>query len=124
MFVADYHYKAYFQNLINFGKGAQSSWLQCAGWYMDEKGKFDDLGNNTTGASDNSGCTNRAHLFMDQTESKDGYVYHGEEREFCGKLMTDIATSNICLVPGVSLKIVLKFASQDFVMMDYAEDAE
>lgn len=97
----NFSYRAYIENLLNYGSDASSTHLASCGWVLDS-GKLDDL----TDAK-NPGLDIRKKLFG-----------HGEVVEVMGKVHCDMFNQNKLLLNNVDLRVVFSLEKPEFYMME------
>lgn len=102
-----YAYRAYIENLLNYGPAAKTSHLTCGLWYEDTPGKME--------ATDetNSGFTHRQNL-----------TKNGKEVEMIGHLHGDIFNQDKFLLNGVELRAKLVRSREAFNLMSTNADAK
>lgn len=117
---SNYAYRAYIENLLNYGNDAASTHLESAGWYLDNaKMDYEAAPTGTTpptGAAkieDNVGLSKRKKLFQ-----KSG------ELEFMAKLHGDMFNQSKLLLNSIDLRIVLSTEKPAFYMLAEKEDDE
>ena len=112
-------YADYIQKLLGYGTDPKHAWMQSAGWYEDETGYYDPVGN----MESNVGFTQRQALFRKKYwVKKDGedvqeWRYHTNEVTFAGKLHTDLKSNDIGLPPGVGVNIEIETNRDNFRLM-------
>lgn len=95
----NYHYRAFLENLTNYGTDAASTHLETVGWLVDE-GDVDSLTANT-------GLVKRKKKF-------DG----GAIVELYGRLHGDFFSQNRLLLNNIDLKVVLTLARPSFYVLE------
>lgn len=98
----NYHYRAYFEKILNYGKDAASTHLEATGWTLDT-GDLDSL--------DEPALKKRVQQFK-----------NGAKVEVMGKIHADMFNQSKLLLNNVDLKVVLNLEKPDFYMMCKAED--
>ena len=96
-----YSYRAYIENLLNYGQDSKNSHIQSVCWYDDTAGKMDDL------KDENDGLQGR-RLMLNANKSID----------MIGHLHSDVFNQNKFLLNGVDLKVRLIKARPAFALMD------
>lgn len=106
----NYHYRAYIENLLNYGKDAATTHLESVGWYLDQE-EMDAIEavrpNNL-----NEGYIKRAELF-----SKSNVV------ELMGKIHGDMFNQDKFLINGVDLRVTLSLEKPDFYLHSKNDDS-
>lgn len=102
----DYHYKAFFQTLLNYGKDASSTHLATTGWYLDEN-NLDSL----------IITENPAHAIRNSWFESSAAGFN-KKVELYGKLHVDLFNQPRFLVNNVDIKITLNKEKSDFYMME------
>ena len=110
-------YADYIQKLVGYGTDPKHAWMQSMGWYEDETGYFDPVGN----MQNNAGFTARRQLFRKRylvktpgEPDKHEWRYHTNWVSFAGKLHTDLKSNDIGIPPGVAVNIEIETNSDDF----------
>lgn len=98
----NYHYRAYFEKILNYGKDAASTHLEATGWTLDT-GDLDSL--------QETALKKRIEQFK-----------NGAKVELMGKIHADMFNQSKLLLNNVDLKVVLNLEKPDFYMMCKAED--
>lgn len=102
----NYNFRAYIENLLNYGKDAASTHLESVGWYLDE--------NN-----------------MEVLESREENVgYHARQElfdtsnvvELMGKIHGDMFNQDKLLINGVDLRVVLTLERPEFYILSKDDD--
>lgn len=101
----DYHYKAFFQTILNYGNDASTTHLATTGWCLDEQ-NLDSLdpaenlqhGKRNIWFKTNTGFTKKLELF--------------------GKLHVDLFSQPRFLINNVNIKITLMKEKSEFYMME------
>lgn len=101
----DYHYKAFFQTILNYGADAVKTHLETTGWKMDEQ-ELDSLS-----ALSNPAFVERNSWF----ESSTGFT---KKLELYGKLHVDLFSQPRYLLNNVDLKVTLHKEKSDFYMLE------
>lgn len=101
----DYHYKAFFQTILNYGNDATSTHLATTGWCLDEQ-NLDSLL-----PTENLQHGTRNLWF----ESSSGF---NKKLELYGKLHVDLFNQPKFLINNVNIKITLNKEKSDFYMME------
>lgn len=108
----NYHFRAYIENLLNYGKDAASTHLESVGWYLDEKDmEVVESGAGGKPAELNEGYIKRADLF-----SKSNVV------ELMGKIHGDKFNQDKLLINGVDLRVVLSLEKPEFYLFSRDDD--
>lgn len=102
---SNYSYRAYFENLLNYGTEQASVHLDSVGWALDTPGKMEAITN------DNLGLKKRTEMFADS-----------KEVELIGRLHLDMANQEKLLLPHVQVRVVLGLEKPDFYIMGKADD--
>jgi hypothetical protein len=102
---ATYHYRAYLETLLNYGKAAKETQLTAAGWYKDTSGAMDDIDMIT-----NVGLASRHRL-----------ASGSKTIDLVGRLHSDIFFQEKLLLSGVGMRIKLARNKDSMVLM--ANDA-
>ena len=97
----NYPYRAYFENLLNFGAASKSSWMQNFGFFQDQATKFDAQDNRALGLR-------RARL-------ADGRIWTLRARPH-----TDIGFQKRLLPSNLDIKLVLSPSRKEFVMQNFS----
>lgn len=100
-----YPYRAYIENLLNYGKDARSTHLQLGCFFADEEGLLEEKP--LTGK--NAYLNNRAFL-----------VAEGQSLELMGHLHCDVFNQEKFLLNGVEMKVALVRSKDAFCLMDYS----
>lgn len=103
----DYHYKAFFQTILNYGNDATSTHLATTGWCLDEQ-SLDSLD-----PAENIQHGIRNAWFQTNTGAS-------KKVELYGKLHVDLFNQPKFLINNVNLKITLNKEKSDFYMMERA----
>lgn len=100
----NYNYRAYIENLLNYGRDAKNSHLSSIIWEKDIAGKMDAL--DTAGGACNTGYTKRLAAIK------------GEQViEMYGNLHCDIFNQDKFMINGVDMTVKLIKAKNEFVLM-------
>lgn len=99
---SNYHYRAYIENLLNYGTDAVNTHIETEGWVIDND-DLDDLTKNT-------GLVQRAALLKDSATI-----------EIMGKIHADIFNQPKLLLNNVDLKVVLELEKPSFYIMEPAD---
>lgn len=100
----NYNYRAYIENLLNYGSDAKNSHLSSVLWEKDIAGKMDNL--DTIASICNTGHTKRL------AATKDGQVI-----EMYGNLHCDIFNQDKFMINGVDMTVKLIKAKNEFILM-------
>lgn len=95
----NYNYRAYIENVLNYGTDAAETHLQCALWNLDS-GELDEL------TDKNKGYTQRKVLFQNSNVV-----------EMMGKLHGDILNQPLLLINNVDMRITFSLAKKEFFTM-------
>lgn len=95
----NYHYRAYFENLLNYGTDAVSTHLETCGWKLDG-GKLDSL-------TENTGLESRRKMLADN-----------DIIEVMGKIYSDFFNQQKLLLNNVDLKVVFSLEKPEFYMLE------
>lgn len=106
----NYHYRAYIENLLNYGSDAATTHLESVGWIIDE-GILDMSA--ASKADDNKGMDNRAKLFTKSCEV-----------ELMGKIHGDMFNHSKLLLNNIDLRIILATENPAFYIMSKNEKEE
>lgn len=98
----NYHYRAYFEKILNYGKDAASTHLETTGWSLDS-GDLDSL----------EGVSIKKRIKQFKNSSK---------VELMGKIHADICNQSRLLLNNVDLKVIFNLEKSDFYMMSKPED--
>lgn len=101
----DYHYKAFFQTILNYGTDAKGTHLATTGWSLDE--------NNL----DSLLPTLNPHHGIRNSWFQTGKEFN-KKVELYGKLHVDLFNQPKFLINNVNLKITLNKEKSDFYMME------
>jgi hypothetical protein len=101
-----YPYKAYINELLNFGQDAKKSILQSSLFIKDSPGFMDSL------------------EITDKTKGNEGFIERRKQLikgkgtlDLCGRIHSDILNSNKYLLNGVEMRIKLTRSSNDFCLL-------
>lgn len=97
----NYAYRAYIENLLNYGPECASVHLESCCWDLDDPKNMED-----GTATLNHGAKERAEMFG-----------KSQEVELMTKLHLDLATTNKLILPNVDIRITLGLSSPDFYIM-------
>lgn len=100
----NYNYRAYIENLLNYGSDAKSSHLSSIVWEKDTAGKMDAVA--ISGDSANTGYKQRRSI-----------AKIGQSIEMYGNLHCDIFNQDKFMVNGVDMTVKLIKAKSEFVLM-------
>lgn len=100
----DYGYRAYFENLLNYGQDAVSTHLESVGWAIDE-GEMD-----TVDASKNKGFKMREDRML-----------NSKTVELYSRIHVDMFNQHRLLLNGVDLRIVMSLEKPEFFVMEKDE---
>lgn len=100
----NYNYRAYIENLLNYGSDAKNSHLSSIVWEKDVAGLMDNL--SITGNSGNTGHYKRKVI-----------AENGQSVEMYGNLHCDIFNQDKFMVNGVDMTVKLIKAKNEFVLM-------
>lgn len=103
----DYHYKAFFQTLLNYGNDASNTHLATTGWCLDEQ-NLDSLD-----PAQNLQHGKRTTWFKNGTE-------FSKKVELFGKLHVDLFSQPRFLINNVNINITLTREKTEFYMMEPA----
>jgi hypothetical protein len=106
----DYHYKAFFQTILNYGGDASNTHLKTTGWVLDKKHL------DSTIITDNPAHGERNSWF----ESSSGGF--NKKVELYGKLHIDLFNQSRFLLNNVDILINLNKEKSSFYMMERATD--
>ena len=106
----DYHYKAFFQTILNYNRDAVSTHLQNSGWCLDEQNLNSLMG------AENPKHAERSSWF----ESTPGN--YNKKVEFMGKLHVDLFSQPRYLLNNVDIKITLNKEKCEFYIMEAAQN--
>jgi hypothetical protein len=98
---ANYPFRAYFENLLCYGKDQKETFLQNEMFYKDTASNMDDV------LFANQGLVDRRNRYTNQK----GYFH------MKGRLKSDIFSMNRYMLPQVNLQVVLTRSSPTFCMM-------
>lgn len=104
----NYHYKCFFETILNYGRDAAETHLQNIGWYLDDGNNIDAFGVNST----NTAIAKKRAVYGSRT----GYKIV----QLTGKLHIDVANIQKYLPPGVDIRISLVKENPSFYMMSGA----
>lgn len=90
-----YHYKSYFENLLNYQKARATSLMEIQGFYLDVAGEMDNL-----------------------EGSRQSRTVNSRARDLYGKLLPDVFNLNKLLINGVDVKISLELEKNEFCFMN------
>lgn len=93
----NYHYRSYFEKILNYGKDAASTHLETTGWNLDT-GDMDSL--------DGVEIKKRIKMYK-----------NGAKVELMGKIHGDMFNQSKLLLNNVDLKVILNLEKSDFYMM-------
>lgn len=100
----NYNYRAYIENMLNYGSDAKASHLTSVIWEKDTAGKMDNL--DIVGTSYNAGYIRRRN----QTKKE-------KTVEMYGNLHCDIFNQDKFMINGVDMSVKLIKAKNEFVLM-------
>ena len=103
-----YHYRAYFETLLNYSKEAKNTQLDMGLFYKDAAGYFDEL----DPTSDNTGL-NKRHEFGKL--SKNMFLQ--------GRALSDIFNQGKLLLNGVPLKVTFQQHKNNFALLSAAKNS-
>lgn len=103
-----YPYRAYLEQLFNFGSDAKESHLTAGLWITDTAGKMDTL-------PDVAGEGNKG------LKERQTYTLGSKTVDMIGHLHCDVFNQNRFLLSGIDLKLRLIRSSDDFVLMDSSD---
>ncbi len=102
----NYHYKAYFENLLSFNSEAKKTFLRNEGWVDDTPGAFDEHASVQTGSGTstspfipsklNNGYIKRREMFL-----------QGKTVELCGRIHSDVFNINKYILNNVNVSLEL-----------------
>jgi hypothetical protein len=95
----NYHYKAYIENLLNYGSDSCNSNF----WFLDSPGAL----------KDNSGYTSRLT-----------YLNNSQTVELYARLHADLFNSDKMLINGVAMNIKLTSAPEAFYLLGLSDDTK
>lgn len=98
----NYSYRAYIENLLNYGNDAATTHLESSGWIIDTAGQLDSLKE-----KENVGLDKRKKMF-----EKSCTV------ELIGKIHADMLNQSKLLLNNVDLRIVLSLEKSDFYILE------
>ncbi|XP_048484162.1 uncharacterized protein F54H12.2-like isoform X3 [Plutella xylostella] len=102
-----YAYRAYIENLLNYGPAAKESHLTCGLWYGDTSGKMDSTDEG------NKGFIKRKEL-----------AKQSREVEMLGHVHADIFNQEKFLINGVEMRVKLVRTKETFNLMSTTLDAK
>lgn len=102
-----YPYRAYIENLLNYGSAAKETHLSCGLWYEDTAGKMDTCDDN------NKGFKKRNQLCKTSNTI-----------EMIGQLHGDIFNQEKFLINGVELRVKLVRSKEAFNLMSPTDDVK
>lgn len=102
----NYNYRAYIENLLNYGKDAASTHLESVGWYLDK--------DNMEAARNFEG--NEGYLAREKLFSRSNVV------ELMGKIHADVFNQDKLLMNGVDLRVVLSLEKPEFYLLTKDSD--
>ena len=105
-----YPYKAYLENLLGYNKECKETFLQCEGWYEDDK--FDDINLTAENIVGNKGFQIRNSLFKSENDV-----------ELSGLLHLDISSVDRLLMNNNNVLINLKKNDNTFILLGDATKA-
>ena len=113
----NYHYKAYFAQLLSYSDEYKSCQSSTVGYYKE-------LNEFMTGAdfAKNNGFSQRNGLFRKQFQADNEYRKDGAE--FFGRLQLDLNSAENGLPPGTKVRFELVKSSDAFVLMREPDDTE
>ena len=97
---ANYGYRSYLENLLNFSTESKKTWMTQEGFFMDETDKFD--------SKTNTGLLTRKTLFAD-----------GRKAILCARLHTDLNFQQNLIPSNLDLTYTLTPARQQFVIQSF-----
>lgn len=100
----NYNYRAYIENLLNYGSDAKNSHLSSILWAKDDAGKMDEV--KITGALSNNGYRVRR-----------GITQNEQTVEMYGNLHCDIFNQDKFMINGVDMTVKLIKAKNEFHLM-------
>jgi hypothetical protein len=98
-----YHYKAYFEKLLNYGSDSSGTHLVSNLWYLNSSG----------GLNDNNGYTTRLQ-----------YRSNSQTVELYGRLHADLFNSDRMLINGVDMNIKLTRTSEAIYLLGAFDDTK
>lgn len=98
----NYHYRSYFEKILNYGKDAASTHLETTGWSLDS-GDLDSF--------EEAGLKKRIKQYK-----------NGVKVELMGKVHADMFNQSRLLLNNVDLKIIFNLEKADFYMMSKPDD--
>ncbi len=107
----NYHYKCFFETILNYGNDAAETHLQNIGWYLDRGENIDDIST----LANNPALGNKRHVFGTHA----GY----KNVQLIGKLHIDVANIQKYLPPGVDIRISLVKENAAFYMISRTNDS-
>jgi hypothetical protein len=103
---ANYHYKAYLENFLNYGSDASGTHLVSSFWFLDSPTSDGAL-------KDNSGHATRIK-----------YLSNNQTVELYGRLHADFFNSNKMPINGVDMNIILTRAPEAFYLWGTSDDSK
>lgn len=107
-----YSFRALFAKLLSYPDGAKDTWLQAENWIPDDLHKYHPPEYDST----NEGMVRRMNLFKKRGKynTVSTRPYTTEYQTLYGSVHTDIGSCSAGIPPGVSCKIEMTFASDEF----------
>ncbi|XP_037906181.1 uncharacterized protein F54H12.2-like [Hermetia illucens] len=99
----NYQYRAYIENLLNYGSNTAKTHLESVGWYLDENEM--DIIENGKPEDSNSGYIKRSKLLAGSSVV-----------EFMGKVHGDILNQDKLLINGVDLRVIFSLEKPEFYL--------
>ena len=102
---ANYGYRAYLENLVNFSQQSKDTWMSSVGWHMDEATKFD--------VAQNSALAERQSWIVDNKVLK-----------LRGKLSTDISNQPLLIPSHTDVTYTLTPQRMAFALQNFENDTD
>lgn len=101
-----YPYRAYIENLLNYGSDAQKSHLTSVLWFRDTSNKMDDLGNG------NLGLVERRK-----------YIKKTKTTDLLGHIHADVFNQNKYIISNTELRVRLVRSQENFIFLSEHADS-
>ena len=106
-----YPYIAYLQTLLSYNIGAKKQSCKLAGWIKDTAEEFDEVDKNEKTDTSSKKCTNDGYKERAELFCNDDYF------DFRVKLLIDLCNIDQYLIPGISIRIILTKATDEFSLL-------